>query len=230
MALPATLATLATAAKIIRVGARAYAYFKDDAKNRFVLVQPYYARLVFSGPVWDALVSGLGFRTKYGGLEYLAENKSALLGIVNGYRWNGADLVPDHKHDIPEESAWGSEFLASLEHDFILEYRKQIAAQLNLSVRQVEDFAHSLFALREKQFGKPFRGKAFAYSMKPGYPVFATAKRWLSLSFIVAALCFSATGCKFAHVFDEELTPPMPKFKYIITESPYCDDLEIPEK
>jgi len=221
MSAPA-LASVAGAIRLVKVGHKFYRYLEDDAKNRFMLEQPYYATLYFTGPVYDALKSGGRFDGRFGGLEYLPEHDGVLLGILDGYKWNGADLVPDQKHDVPEDSAWGSEFLSSLEHDFLLEFRKKIAAQLEVSVRSVEDFAHALFAHREKQFGKPWRGKVIAHSMKAGYPVFTKVRRWAGLACLVLLLAAAslATGCAFEHKFDDR-TPPMERFYYTRTNTTY---------
>jgi hypothetical protein len=218
--------SIATVEAVVKVGKRAYKYIKDDSKSRYMLTEEHTAELICDGPVPRAILTkGRAFRGRWGSLDKYSEtppgNKSLFLAIQPGYKWNGADLVPHKDQEEPENGAWASEFLASLEHDFILEFRHAIALSLDVRVSEVEDFAHALFKLREKQSGQKFRGAAAAHGMKILYPWYARIKKLLRLSCFAAAASLLFAGCSggcIEHQFDDA-TPPMNPISHVYTNT-----------
>lgn len=189
---PATITTvIKTTHTVVKIGTQIYDYIRDDQTAKLGLLQP--VRIVVEGP-------GVGI----GDFQSPDRLFTMFADTINKVTFLHAPFPPDSHSPwngpdgIPNDWAGGS-LPASLTHDFICLYLKQIASELELTEDEVWEWAASILSGIWEHYGNSTtQAKTeswFAYNIvrnirRPYYWL----KRKLGFASIIL-LAITLTGC-----------------------------------
>lgn len=204
---PATIAsTIAVARKVYKYAGMVVDYIRDDQSARLGLLAP--VRMVIEGPG-----VGIGdFASPDGIFKMVSptvnrlEMDFATFPADKNSPWNGPDVI---KNDLA-----GGSLPASLPHDLICKWKKEIAAALGISVEEVWVWASGVLAAVWQAYGgdNP-RTKAESWLGYQLTRIFGKPYRWikrqLALILLLSALAIlpGCAGCAAPDWYVVEGTP-----------------------